>query len=317
MSHKDALEHYGTDRPDLRFKMPLKRLDSLAKRSSFTVFTEGLEKGGVVKGICVKGGADISRKMIEGYTEFVKKFDIPGLAWMKKEAEGFTSNIVKFFTPELLQELEELFQAEPSDLLFMAVGDEEKVNQGLDHLRRKLAKDRNLIDPNALAFLWVVDFPLMKWDETTKRIESEHHPFTSPHFEDIALLDKDPLKVRAMAYDIVLNGYEIGGGSQRIHSGELQQKIFEILKLTPEEIEKKFGFFVDALKYGTPPHLGLALGLDRIVMIMTKTDNIRDVIAFPKTQRASDLMMQCPSPVSSQQLKELQITAETKEISWI
>ena len=317
MSHREAMEQYGTDRPDLRFGMPLKRVDTIARRSSFSVFTDVLEKGGVIKGICVKGGADISRRMIDGYTEFVQKFGIAGLAWMKKEEQGFTSSITKFFSPELLKELEDLFQAKTGDLIFMAAENEDRVNQGLDHLRRKIAKDRNLIDPDSLEFLWVVDFPLLRFDETTKKLESEHNPFTSPHFEDIPLLDKEPLKVRSMAYDIVLNGYEIGGGAQRIHSGELQEKIFEILQLSRKDIEDKFGFFVNALKYGTPPHLGLAFGLDRIIMIMTKTENIRDVIAYPKTQKGSDLMMQCPSPVSREQLKELEIEAKPKEITWI
>ncbi|HKY99552.1 MAG TPA: amino acid--tRNA ligase-related protein, partial [Rhabdochlamydiaceae bacterium] len=183
---------------------------------------------------------------------------------------------------------------------------------------RKIARDLNLIPQDALKFLWVTDFPLLRWDADAKRLESEHHPFTSPNFADIGLLDKDPLKVRALAYDMVLNGYEIGGGSQRIHSSELQEKIFQILKLAPQEIKEKFGFFVEALQYGTPPHLGFAFGLDRIVMILTRTENIRDVIAFPKTQKASDLMMQCPSPVAKIQLDELKLkTAETTEIPWL
>jgi aspartyl-tRNA synthetase len=236
---------------------------------------------------------------------------------MKSQEEGLSSNIVKFFTPDLLEELTQNMQIEKGDLVLFAAAPEDRVNQALDHLRRKIAKERNLIDPEALSFLWVTDFPLLKWNPEERRLESEHHPFTSPHFADIPLLEKEPLKVRALAYDLVLNGYEIGGGSQRIHHGELQEKIFRTLNLSQEEIAEKFGFFVEALQYGTPPHLGLAFGLDRIVMVLSKTDNIRDVIAFPKTQKASDLMMQCPANVASQQLGELKIHTEPVEISWI
>jgi aspartyl-tRNA synthetase len=191
-----------------------------------------------------------------------------------------------------------------------------KVNQGLDHLRRKLARDRNLIREGLYEFLWVTDFPLFSWNDEEKRLESEHHPFTSPLQEDIHLLDTEPLNMRSSGYDLVLNGYEIGGGSQRIHNPELQQKIFECLKLSPAELQAKFGFFIDALSYGTPPHLGIALGLDRLMMILTQTENIRDVIAFPKTQKASDLMLESPSQVTPQQLKELQIIASDSEFSW-
>ncbi|MBS0603726.1 MAG: aspartate--tRNA ligase [Verrucomicrobia bacterium] len=317
MHYRDCVENYGTDRPDLRFGMPLVRVDEIAKKSTFSVFTEQLSAGGCVKALCVKGGGEISRKDIDGYTAFVGKFGLNGLAWMKYQDEGLSSSIVKFFTPEQQNELIAKLQAEKGDLILFAAAAEDRVNQALDHLRRKLAKERGLIHPDALNFLWVTDFPLLKWNAEEGRLESEHHPFTSPNFEDIPLLDKEPLKVRALAYDLVLNGYEIGGGSQRIHSSELQEKIFRALKLTQEEIHEKFGFFVEALKYGTPPHLGLAFGLDRIVMVLTKTENIRDVIAFPKTQKASDLMMQCPSGVAPKQLDELKIKAEPVEISWI
>ncbi|MGC1878140.1 MAG: aspartate--tRNA ligase [Rhabdochlamydiaceae bacterium] len=317
MKHRDCIENYGTDRPDLRFELPLVRIDEIAEKSTFGVFLEQLSAGGIVKAICVKGGAEISRKEIDGYTQFVGQFGLNGLAWMKNGAEGLSSSIVKFFSQDLLGELTTRLGIEQNDLILIAAAQEDRVNQALDHLRRKIGKDRNLIDPDRLNFLWVTDFPLLRWNAEEGRLESEHHPFTSPNFEDIPLLDKEPLKVRALAYDLVLNGYEIGGGSQRIHSSELQEKIFRALKLTPEEIKDKFGFFVEALQYGTPPHLGLAFGLDRIVMVLSKTDNIRDVIAFPKTQRASDLMMQCPSKVVSKQLAELKIRAEPVEITWI
>lgn len=317
MHYRDCVENYGTDRPDLRFGMPLVRIDTIAKNSTFSVFKEQLDAGGCVKALCIKGGAEISRKEIDNFTLFVNKFGLGGLAWMKFQEEGLTSNIVKFFTPEQQNELIAKLGAEKGDLLLFAAAPEDRVNQALDHLRRKIAKERNLIDPERLSFLWVTEFPLLKWNAEERRLESEHHPFTSPNFEDISLLDTEPLKVRALAYDLVLNGYEIGGGSQRIHSSELQEKIFRALKLKPEEIKDKFGFFVEALQYGTPPHLGIAFGLDRIVMVLSKTENIRDVIAFPKTQKASDLMMQCPSTVMAKQLDELKIKAEPVEISWI
>jgi aspartyl-tRNA synthetase len=317
MPHKEAMETYGTDRPDMRFGMQLTRIDEIASQSEFTVFKENLSAGGCVKGICVKKGADISRKEIDEYTQFVSQLGLMGLGWMKRQEEGLSSSIVKFFSEQLQQELIKKFDMQIGDLIFLAAGPEERVNQGLDHLRRKLAKDRNLIDPSDYKFLWVVDFPMFKWNPDEQRLESEHHPFTSPHFDDLSLLEKDPIKTRALAYDLVLNGYEIGGGSQRIHNGDMQEKIFSLLKLSDKEINDKFGFFVDALKYGTPPHLGFAFGLDRIVMLLCKTENIRDVIAFPKTQKASDLMMQCPSNVSNEQLKELEIKTSPKEIAWI
>ncbi len=317
MAYKDCLEYYGTDRPDLRFGMPLIRLDDLAKRSTFTIFLDQLNVGGCVKALCVKGGADISRKQIDSLTQLVGNFGLGGLAWIKKSSEGLSSSISKFFIEELMQEILSRLEMETGDLILIGAGSEERVNQGLDHLRRHLAKQRNLIAKNGLNFVWVLDFPLLRWNGEEGRLESEHHPFTAPHPDDLSLLDTDPLKVRALAYDLVLNGYEIGGGSQRIHNGDLQEKIFHTLKLSTEDIKEKFGFFVEALKYGTPPHLGIAFGLDRIVMLLAQTENIRDVIAFPKTAKASDLMMQSPSKVQTKQLDELKVKTEPVEISWI
>ncbi|MGD0664839.1 MAG: aspartate--tRNA ligase [Rhabdochlamydiaceae bacterium] len=316
MSYAEAVEFYGTDRPDLRFGMPLIRLDEIARQSTFTVFLDQLNSGGCVKGIKVAGGSAISRKEIEKYTTFMGQFGLKGLAWIKRSAEGISSSIAKFFSEEQMAAIFSRTELEQGDLLFIAAGPDERVNQGLDHLRRTVAKERNLIDADSLKFLWVVDFPMMKWNPDESRVESEHHPFTAPHPDDVHLLDQDPLKMRAVAYDMVLNGYELGGGSQRIHSSELQEKIFKILNLTPEEIQEKFGFFIEALKYGTPPHLGLAFGLDRLVMMLCQTENIRDVIAFPKTTKASDLMMQAPSPASPKQLGELEIKASAVEITW-
>jgi len=310
ISHKECMDRFGCDRPDMRFGMELIRLDSIAERSSFTVFLEQLKEGGIVKGLCVKGGADLSRKAIEDYTSFVGRFGIKGLAWMKFQEGELTSNIVKFFPKELQKELVEKMTVEEGDLIFMIADLPTRVNQGLDHLRRQIARDRKLIHPNQYKFLWVTDFPLFSWNDEEHRLDSEHHPFTSPNPADLHLIDTEPLNVRSSGYDLVLNGYEIAGGSQRIHNSELQQKIFEKLNLKPEELQAKFGFFLEALSYGTPPHLGIALGLDRLMMILTDTENIRDVIAFPKTQKASDLMMVCPSSVADKQLKELGIAID-------
>jgi aspartyl-tRNA synthetase len=310
LSHAVCMEKYGCDRPDMRFEMPLYTLDDIAKDSTFAVFLEQLKEGGIVKGLCVKGGADMTRKSIESYTEFVGRFGIQGLAWMKMQDNALTSNIVKFFAPEVQQRLIERMHIENGDLIFMVADLKPRTNQALDHLRRKIARDRDLIPADSYQFVWVRDFPLFSWNAEEQRLESEHHPFTSPHPDDLALMETDPLSMRSSGYDLVLNGYEIGGGSQRIHNGELQQKIFEKLKLTPEELQKKFGFFIEALSYGTPPHLGIALGLDRLVMLLTGTENIRDVIAFPKTQKASDLMLECPSFVAKKQLNELKISVE-------
>lgn len=316
VSHQICMAKYGTDRPDLRFGMELHDLSSLAKQTTFSVFLDQLQQEGIVKGLCVKGGADLSRKAIDEYTEFVGRLGIKGLAWIKYQETGLNSSIVKFFPEEVQQQLIETMEMQVGDLVFMIADQPNRTNQALDHLRRKIAKDRGLIDPQRYEFLWVTDFPLFSWNAEEKRLESEHHPFTSPLQEDIHLLEQEPLKMRSSGYDIVLNGYEIGGGSQRIHNSELQQKIFECLKLTPQELENKFGFFLDALSYGTPPHLGIALGLDRLIMILTQTENIRDVIAFPKTQKASDLMLQTPSTVSNEQLKELEIRVSPPQFSW-
>jgi len=310
MAYTEAMERFGTDKPDLRFEMELHSLGDLAARSEFSVFKDQLATGGVVKGLCVKGGSDISRKGIDDYTKFVSRLGIKGLAWMKVTEEGLSSNIVKFFPEDVQEEIIELFKAEPGDLIFMIADAKATTNQALDQLRRKLAADRDLIDQDRYEPLWVTDFPLFFWDQELQRYDCEHNPVTAPHPDDVKLLDSDPLKARSSSYDLVMNGYELGSGSMRIFDGELQQKVFELLKLTPEQIERKFGFFIEALKYGTPPHMGIGLGLDRIVMILSGTENIREVIAFPKTQRASDLMMEAPSEVDPLQLKELSLRIE-------
>lgn len=305
MTYAEAMKKYGTDKPDLRFAMEMSEINDIAQTSTFSVFLDAIKNGHLIKGFKVKGGQDFSRKTIDDYTTFVSRFGVKGLAWMKMQEGALQSSIVKFFGENEQKALIERFKLESGDILFLIADSEERTNQALDHLRRKIAKDMGLMKPDQYEFLWVTDFPLFGWNADEGRLESMHHPFTSPHAEDMHLLETEPLKMRSSGYDIVLNGYEIGGGSQRIHNGDLQEKIFKILNLTKEDIEQKFGFFVDALKYGTPPHLGIALGLDRVIMLATHTDNIRDVIAFPKTQKASDLMNECPSPVQKEQLKEL------------
>jgi len=307
MSHAECIEKYGTDRPDLRFGMDFVRIEDIVSQSDFSILKNQLELGGIIKAIRVKGGAECSRKDIDRYTAFVAQFGLQGLGWMKYQNGELSSSIVKFFSEPQQKELIERMKLENGDLLLIAGGKEKVVNQSMDHLRRHIAKERKMYDETALEFVWVTDFPLFEWDEDERRYFSMHHPFTAPLDEDAHLLDTDPAKVRSNAYDIVLNGYEIGGGSQRIHDTELQNKIFTLLDLSQEDIDMKFGFFGEALKYGTPPHLGIALGFDRIMMLLIGTENIRDVIAFPKTQKASDLMMQCPSPVESEQLEELHI----------
>jgi aspartyl-tRNA synthetase len=307
LTYKEVMDRFGTDKPDMRFEMELVTVSDIAERSDFTVFREQIATDGLVKGLCVKGGSDISRKGIDTYTQFVGRFGPKGLAWMKVTDEGLSSNIVKFFSPELQKELLERFKAEPGDLLFFVADAPAATNQALDQLRRLIARDRELIDASRHEFLWVTEFPLLHFDETSRRLVAEHHPFTAPHPDDIHLLETEPLKVRSGSYDLVLNGYELGSGSPRIYDGELQSKIFETLEFTPEEIDELFGFFVQALQYGTPPHLGVAFGLDRLIMVLTGATSIRDVVAFPKTQRASDLMMEAPSPVSETHLEELRL----------
>jgi aspartyl-tRNA synthetase len=306
-SYAYCMEHYGCDKPDMRFGMPLIRLDKHAKESSFTIFHSALNEGGCVKAICVKQGESFSRKDLDQLTQFVGHLGLKGLAWIKKQASGYSSSLGKFFTEKQLDALSETMHAEAGDLILIAASKESIVNQALDHLRRHLAKQLKLIPKNTYNFLWVTDFPLFVWDDEENRLTCAHHPFTSPHFGDLHLLDKEPMKVRSYAYDCVLNGYEIGGGSQRIHNQDLQQKIFKLINLSEEDINHRMGFFIEALKYGTPPHLGIAFGLDRIMMILCDTDNIKDVIAFPKTNLASDVMMLSPSPVGDKQLGELKI----------
>lgn len=312
MSYQECMEYYGCDKPDLRFGMRLERLDQLAQETSFTVFHNALKEGGTVKGFCIKGGADISRKMIDEYTQFVAQLGAKGLCWLKRQADGFTSSIAKFLTEDQQKQWMQQLGMQQNDAAFVIAGPTKKVNQALDHLRRKVARDRSLIAMDQYEFLWVTDFPLFSWNEEEEVMEAEHHPFTSPHLEDIHLIETDPLKVRSSSYDLVLNGYEIASGSQRIHDGILQDTIFRLLGLDETARKQQFGFFVEALKYGTPPHIGIALGFDRMAMVLAQVEGIRDIIAFPKTQKACDLMTGAPSEVALRQLDELKIAHERR-----
>ena len=303
MTYQEAKEFYGTDKPDLRFGLRLKNCCEYAKKFSFSIFLDQMAQGGIVKGFCVPGGADISRKQLDGYTDFVKRYEAMGLVWIKNQDGKISSNVAKFASEEVFQEMFEAFEAKDQDMLLLVAAPEAVANQSLDHLRRLIAKERQLYDATQYQFVWITDFPLFAKEDG--ELCPEHHPFTAPLDEDIPLLDKDPLSVRSSSYDLVLNGYEIASGSQRIHNPDLQNKIFGLLKLSQESVKEKFGFFIDALSFGTPPHLGIALGLDRIMMVLTGAETIREVIAFPKTQKAGDLMMSAPSEILPIQLKEL------------
>ena len=310
LTYAECMERYGCDKPDLRFQMPLVDCSDLAEKTTFGPFTQTVQNAGIVRGLTVKSSVNITRKDIEGYQHLVGTLGFSGLAWLRLQDNVLQGPITKFIPQEDVSKWIERFSLCDGEITFILAGAKKKVLQALDQLRRRLGKDCNLIDPAVFAPLWVVDFPLFSWNDDEDKLESENHPFTSPNFDDVSLLDRDPLKVRSLGYDLVLNGYEISSGSQRIHDSRLQQKIFDLLGYSEEDCCKRFGFFIEALKYGTPPHLGMALGVDRIMMILSGTDNIRDVIAFPKNQRGVDLMTKAPSDVSHEQLHELGIKLE-------
>ncbi|WED54408.1 aspartate--tRNA ligase [Exiguobacterium profundum] len=314
MTYAEAMRRFGSDKPDTRFGLELIDVADAVKGAGFKVFDAALESNGQVKAINVKGEADnFSRKDIDKLQEFTAVYGAKGLAWLKVTAEGLNGPIAKFFDETYAQKLIEATNSEAGDLLLFVASKPTVVADSLGALRVKLGHDLGLIDESKFNFLWVTDFPLVTFEEEDGRFYANHHPFTMPNREDLHLLETDPASVRAIAYDLVLNGYELGGGSQRIYERDIQERMFKLLGFTQEEAIEQFGFLLEAFEYGTPPHAGIALGLDRLVMILAGRSNLRDTIAFPKTASASDLLTQAPSPVSDAQLEELSIRTAVKE----
>ena len=301
----EVMDRFGVDRPDTRFEMELVDLTQILGRTEARIFTETVKGGGIIKAINVKGGGETSRREIDELTDHAAIYGAKGLAWFKSNPDGWQSPLAKFIGDDVRAEIEAKASFKQGDLMLVIAGEAPMVNESLGQLRLHVAQKLDLIPAGRFDFLWVVDFPLFEYDQEDGRYYSMHHPFTSPKEEDLALLASDPGKVRARAYDMVLNGSEIGGGSIRIHSKDIQSRIFELLNIGPEEAREKFGFLLDALQYGAPPHGGIAFGLDRIMMLLTGAGSIRDVIPFPKTQKATCLLTDAPSPVDPAQLTEL------------
>lgn len=311
MEYDEAMEKYGSDKPDLRFDMKIEDLTSIFRNTEFGVFKSVIEEGGIINAIVARNAADkYSRKNIDTLTEFVKTYGATGLAYLKFMENELSGSIIKVLSTEELVSVKQKLKLENNDLVFIVANKKNIVKASLGALRVKLGKELGLIDPDDYKLLWVINFPVFEYSEEEKRYMACHHPFTAPHDSDVDRLMSNPGECKAKAYDIVINGYEAGGGSIRIHNAETQKKMFEALGFTPESAKEKFGFFIDAFQYGTPPHGGLAFGLDRLTMLLSKTENIRDVIAFPKTASASDLMSEAPNVVDEKQLKELGIKIE-------
>lgn len=314
MTWQEAMDRFGSDKPDLRFGMELKDISDLVNGCGFSVFTGALENGGSVRGINAAGQAHMPRKKIDAMVEFAKGYGARGLAYLAiQEDNTYKSSFAKFMTEEELKAIVERLDGKPGDLLFFAADKNAVVYAVLGALRLELAKQMELLDKNEYCFVWVTEFPLLEYSEEQGRYVAMHHPFTMPMEEDLALLDTDPGAVRAKAYDIVLNGTELGGGSVRIYQSDVQEKMFEVLGFTKEDAYERFGFLLNAFQYGVPPHAGLAYGLDRLVMLMAKEDSIREVIAFPKVKDASCLMTEAPNIVDKKQLEELEIEIKAKK----
>ena len=312
---QEAMDRFGSDKPDMRFGMELHDVSDVVKNCGFSVFTSALENGGSVRGINAEGQGAMPRKKIDKLVEFAKGYGAKGLAYLSVQEDGsYKSSFAKFMTEEELKNLVAAMDGKPGDLLLFAADKNKIVWNVLGALRLEIAKELDLLDPNQYNFLWITEFPLLEWSDEENRYMAMHHPFTMPMEEDWDKIDTDPGAVRAKAYDIVLNGTELGGGSVRIHQSDIQEKMFEVLGFTKERAHEQFGFLLDAFSYGVPPHAGLAYGLDRLVMHMVHADSIRDVIAFPKVKDASDLMSNAPDIVDEKQLEELCIKVDEKEV---